>query len=79
MEVGPLEDQAVWVVYRTTGGPLGPTTEPYQSHQLQLAVECSRCHFPGNLWNIAEIVAWLPDGQTSGDPDALLAGDDNTR
>ena len=61
MEVGPLEDQAVWVVYRTTIGPLGSTTEPYQSHQLQLNVECDRCHHQGNTWDIIESVEGLVD------------------
>jgi predicted CXXCH cytochrome family protein len=48
MEVGPLEspdsDEAIWVTFRTTAGPLGETKEPYQSHFLQRSVACTRCH-----------------------------------
>ncbi len=48
MEVGPLEsaaaDDAIWVTFRTSSGPLGQTIEPYQSHYLRRTVDCTRCH-----------------------------------
>jgi hypothetical protein len=53
LEVGPLEDQAVWITFRTTE-LLGRTNvEPYVSHHLQLQVQCTRCHYPDNPWELS--------------------------
>lgn len=55
LEVGPAADDEVWVTFRTTE-LLGRTNrEPYQSHTLQRTVDCVRCHFADNPWNLAEI------------------------
>jgi len=52
LEVGPLEDGSVWVTWRTTE-LLGQTNrEPYASHALQRTVDCARCHYPDNPWNL---------------------------
>jgi hypothetical protein len=52
-DVGPMEDQGVWVTFRATE-LLGRTNvEPYQSHYLQLQVECTRCHYLDNPWNLS--------------------------
>ncbi len=54
LEVAPLEDDGVWMPFRT-GELLGRVTrEPYQSHNLQLSVDCTRCHFRGNPWGLNE-------------------------
>jgi predicted CXXCH cytochrome family protein len=78
MEAGPLEGQAVWVVYRTTDGPFGPSTEPYQSHQLQLTVECDRCHFPGNSWGIIESADGSFDEEIGDETESAPAASDSS-
>jgi hypothetical protein len=55
LEVKPLEQDGIWITWRTTEGPLGETTEVYQSHTLQRDVNCSHCHFEGNLWGLVTI------------------------
>jgi hypothetical protein len=52
LEVGPMEDQGAWVTFRTTELLGRTTSEAYQSHYLQLAVQCARCHYPDNPWNL---------------------------
>lgn len=54
LEVGPLEDQAGWMTFRTVDLLGRSSTEAYQSHQLGLDVDCRRCHFAGNLWGLSE-------------------------
>lgn len=52
LEVGPLEEGGRWTTWRTTE-LLGRTnTNPYQSHAVGLEVNCQRCHFEGNPWNL---------------------------
>jgi hypothetical protein len=51
LEVGPQED-GIWVTWRTTELLGRENTEPYQSHDLVLAVACVRCHFAGNPWQL---------------------------
>lgn len=54
LEVAPLEDGGAWITFRT-GELLGRVTrEPYQSHKLQLSVDCTRCHFRDNPWSLNE-------------------------
>jgi hypothetical protein len=61
LEVGPLEAGGVWVTWRTTELLGRSSTESYQSHHLQRAVDCERCHFPGNVWGLAiPVEAVLP-------------------
>jgi predicted CXXCH cytochrome family protein len=52
LEVGPIEGQAAWVTFRTIQTPGGTSTDPYQSHTLQKAVSCDRCHFADNPWDL---------------------------
>lgn len=56
LQVGPLEGEDVWVVFRTTLLLGRENTEPFQSHNLQRAVACQRCHFVGNPWGLVENV-----------------------
>lgn len=55
-EVGPLEGRDVWVTFRTITLLGRTSTEPFESHQLQLTVDCGRCHFAGNPWDLSENV-----------------------
>lgn len=52
LQVGPLEDGSLWMTFRTTELLGRANTEPYQSHQLQRDVNCRRCHFPDNPWDL---------------------------
>lgn len=51
-ELGPVEDQDLWMPFRTTELLERTTTEPYQSHRVAKAVDCTRCHFAGNSWGL---------------------------
>jgi hypothetical protein len=55
LEVKPLEQDGLWVTWRTTEGPLGETTEVYQSHTLQKEVDCKRCHYESNPWGLPNL------------------------
>jgi hypothetical protein len=56
LEVGPMEGQDLWTTFRTTELLGHSQTEPYKSHNLQKEVDCGRCHFSDNPWNIPESV-----------------------
>jgi hypothetical protein len=56
LEVGPIEGQNLWMTFRTTELLGHSQTEPYQSHNLQKKVDCGRCHYPGNPWDIPESI-----------------------
>lgn len=51
LQVGPAAD-AKWAVFREGGmaGQAGPA--PYLSHNLQRTVDCARCHYNGNPWQL---------------------------
>ena len=50
MDIGPLEDTGAWVTFLPGG------TVAFASHESQLAVECSRCHYTDNPWELSEAV-----------------------
>lgn len=53
LEVGPVADGSHWITFRITE-LLGRTSnEPYQSHNLQRDVDCSRCHYANNPWDLS--------------------------
>lgn len=52
MQVGPREDGLVWTSFRTVALLGRESSEPYQSHSLQRMVDCTRCHFPDNPWDL---------------------------
>jgi hypothetical protein len=54
LEVGPLED-GTWTTWRTIELMGRSSTRPYQSHNVRLHVDCRRCHFAGNSWNLNEV------------------------
>lgn len=53
-EVGPLEDGSRWVTFRTVEVLGRGQRKDFQSHHIQLQVDCARCHFPSNPWELAD-------------------------
>jgi hypothetical protein len=52
LAVAPVEDSGLWITWRTTELLGRSQSEPYQSHNLQRAVDCQRCHYPDNPWQL---------------------------
>lgn len=52
LEVGPMEEGGLWMTFRTTELLGRITTKPYQSHAITLEVDCSRCHYQDNPWEL---------------------------
>lgn len=54
---GPVEGEEVWSTFRTTEFMGQSSTAPYQSHDLELTVNCDKCHYQDNPWDlVSEIV-----------------------
>ncbi|MBI5880363.1 MAG: hypothetical protein HZB53_22150 [Chloroflexi bacterium] len=53
MEVGPAAEGGAWATFRTTELLGRKTRAAYQSHNVQKAVDCARCHFAGNPWKLS--------------------------
>jgi hypothetical protein len=51
-EVGPTQDENIWVLWRKIKINGETLLVPYRSHNLQYEVDCARCHFDGNPWNL---------------------------
>jgi len=49
--VGPAEDKT-WTPLRDASMPGQTGQVPYLSHNLQRTVDCARCHFAGNPWQL---------------------------
>ena len=57
MKVGQSEETGEWLLLRQTE-LLGRTSEePYTSHAIQREVDCTRCHYPENPWDLPENVS----------------------
>lgn len=56
LAVGPIEAEDVWTTFRSVELPMGLVSEPYQSHNLQRSVECGRCHYSDNPWELSDSV-----------------------
>ncbi len=52
LEVKPQETGGLWTTFRTTELLGRATTDAYQSHAIQLEVDCKRCHYPDNPWKL---------------------------
>jgi hypothetical protein len=50
-QVQPV-DNKTWITFRPTDSLGNPKPMPFVSHNLQKTVDCSRCHFTGNPWNL---------------------------
>jgi hypothetical protein len=66
LEVGPLPNEKQWITFRTTSLLGRDTIAPYQSHNVQMEVECTRCHYPENPWRLTTDIEELPDGDNAG-------------
>lgn len=53
LAVAPQEAGAAWMTLRTNFLLGRETTDVYQSHALQRAVDCQRCHVEGNTWGLS--------------------------
>ncbi len=56
MEVMQAENSAVLTTFRTIKSPSGVSTAAFVSHDIQTAVDCQRCHYAGNSFNLPEVV-----------------------
>jgi hypothetical protein len=56
LKPGPVDGQNRWMPFRTVTAGSQKQTVPYQSHNLQRKVDCSRCHYAGNPWNLKSTV-----------------------
>lgn len=50
-EIGP-QDDGIYITWRTTELLGREITTAYLSHNLQLSVDCDRCHFANNPWQL---------------------------
>ncbi len=55
LAVGPAEDTKEWLTFRAASAEGGTGSDPYVSHDLQREVECARCHYPSNPWNLVQV------------------------
>jgi hypothetical protein len=51
----PVGDQKIWQSMRPADLKGKPNPIPYTSHNLQKSVDCARCHFAGNPWNLKTV------------------------
>ena len=54
LSVGLVEGQDTWVTFRSVEMPFPQPEEPYSSHNLTTAVDCTRCHYANNPWGVPE-------------------------
>lgn len=59
LQVGPVDNQQYWTTFRGTEFMGKVNTNPYYSHELQKQVDCTRCHFPENPWEIPQSIDTL--------------------
>ncbi|MHB8777156.1 MAG: hypothetical protein ACYC6R_05260 [Anaerolineales bacterium] len=55
LQVGPDPNEGLWVAWRMVVDGGGSPSEPYASHSIQLKVDCMRCHFSNNPWNLSTV------------------------
>ena len=60
LSVGPENKTKIWTTWRTTEVNGRKTTAGYVSHNLQKPVDCARCHFAKNPWNLSDSVRKTP-------------------
>jgi len=67
MDVGPYpgdDSSGIFTTLVSSVGRSGPTTEAVYSHSIQWLVNCDRCHFDGNEWELPVLTA---DGEIPSD------------
>jgi hypothetical protein len=52
-KIGFSEDKGVWTTLILESN--GESLVDHTSHNIQLSVECERCHFPGNPWDLPQV------------------------
>lgn len=55
LKFGPFGETGIWVTFRTREIDGIVTAIPFESHNLQISVKCTRCHFKGNPWGLPEV------------------------
>ena len=60
LAVGIDKSTTMWITFRTTELLGRATTEAYQSHNIQLAVDCNKCHAPNNQWGLKPVTSGTP-------------------
>ncbi len=55
MDVGPSKELGIWITFQTAEVDGVKTQTPYRSHDIQTKVDCNRCHFAGNPWNLSSV------------------------
>ena len=50
MEIGPVPNSSQWNTWLPAAGSV--EKRPFFSHSIQRQVDCERCHFEGNLWEL---------------------------
>ena len=63
LQVGSVEGQDTWTAFRTVELLGRSNTEPYQYHQLQRDVDCVRCHYEHNPWDLEPLPQDEPDDE----------------
>ncbi len=51
-QVEPTGEKRIWLTLRPTDRTGTPNPTAFASHNLQKQVDCARCHFAGNPWNL---------------------------
>ena len=52
LHVGPSPEDGNWVLWQEVEANGSIFTEPRHSHDIQLDVDCARCHFENNPWGL---------------------------
>lgn len=60
LQVGPDNNTKIWTTWQTTNIAGMKMINPVGSHNLQKSVDCARCHFKDNAWNLRAPVSKTP-------------------
>ena len=52
LQVGPSPDDGKWLIWQENEFNGEVINTPYLSHDIQIEVDCARCHFEGNPWDL---------------------------
>jgi hypothetical protein len=55
MPVSPSPELGVWITFATAEPGSMKSSGPAMSHDIQASVDCNRCHFEGNSWNLPQV------------------------
>ena len=60
LQVGPMEDGSAWVSWHKSELEGERTSMPFYSHNLQYEVDCKRCHYENNPWDLRSMDSGHP-------------------